>query len=139
MDAQIELLNEFSGQLKPHMPGTRLGRPPGDADVAARVLAALLGLQERARPSDEELDVCKEALYTLFRHYRPYCLQHREELVDLITQLGKISIPHFDSVAPDYIYTVIPDRSAIRRWVKELHLSEKDEMGLNETAFHANF
>lgn len=139
MDAQMRLLGDFSGQLDSCKPGARLGRPPGDADVAGRVLAALLGLQERTRPSDEELDVYKEALRTLFRHYRSYCMQHREELVDLIMQLGKFSIPHFDPVATDYIFTVIPDRSAIRRWVKELHLSEKDEMGLNETAFHANF
>jgi hypothetical protein len=139
MDAQIQLLSDFSGHLKASVPGPRLGRPAGDADVAARVLAALRGLQARTRPSDAALDVYRDAMCTLFRQYRSYCLQHGAELVDLITQLGTFSISHFDTVALEYIFTVVPDRSAIRRWVTELHLSDKHEMALNETAFHANF
>jgi len=140
MDAQIRLLSDFSGPREPWMAGSRLGSPPGDADVGARVLAALMGLRERGRPSDEELDVYRDALRTLCRHYPTYCLQHRAELVDLITQLGTWSMRHFPDVAEDYIFSVYPpDRHAIDRWVETLHLSERGERNLRDAAFHANF
>lgn len=60
------------------VPGTRSGSPPGDVDVAARILAALLGLQEQAEPSDDDLNVYREALSvarTVFIHPR-----HKEHM-----------------------------------------------------------
>ena len=140
MDAYVQVLDDFSGQIEWWILGSRLAKPAADAEVAAHVHAALLSLLERQRPSDEELEVSSKALLTLFSHYSEYCKGHRAELVSVMTQLGKFSMPRFMSAAEHYIFTVYPpDRRAIDQWVKDLHLNKKDEKTLTEAAFHANF
>ena len=60
MDVHMQVLDDFSRQIEWWILSSRLGRPAGDGEVAARVHTAILSLLERQRPSDEELDVYRK-------------------------------------------------------------------------------
>lgn len=112
--------------------------PGKKVDIPENVLSELKPFLVAKSATEEEQDVYRQTLSTLFNNYRKSSYENRELLGEALIKLGAFSKTAFWQPAVDFLNMApgIGD-TAISTWVTTLGLDAEETQALKTELFHA--